>query len=362
MSAAPAHHINENIFFLFAGPEFAVWNFETHEQFALTKAHMSALLAVASGEQVTDESVLKELVDSNILTSKIESPPSVTWQWDALARMFHVGTSFPYAEFPADEVDPSARSRQYTERCDSILDAIPADAFSFEKGQHARVLGDSARRASIDLFDVLRDRMTTRHFTGESIPLESISTVLTETFGYREHLIRKYREKGLDTPTKRRSSPSGGSLQCSEAYLVARNVSGLNRGVYHYRSHSSALALVNEVPDTLRFGTEYLAGQAFSDDADAFIVITSRLNKMWWKYQHSRAYRVACFDTGHLSQTAQLVATGLGLRTWITAAFFDDKVRILLDIKQDQPEYPMLVLGFGSGEPDPVDKYYQGQE
>jgi SagB-type dehydrogenase family enzyme len=361
MPAKPSYYVNENIFFLFAGHEFAVWNYETHEQFALSKAHVSVLLSVAEGEHAVDGSALKELIESNILNVS-NSSTTAAWQWDPLARIFHLGTSFPYAEFPADEVDPTARSRQYTERCDSILEDIPPDAFTFEKGQETRMLGNPLQRDAINLFDVLRDRTSTRHFTNESIPFENLSVVLTETFGYREHLIGKYLEKGLDTPTKRRSSPSGGSLQCSEAYLVARNVSGLDRGVYHYRSHSNALALVSTIPDSLRFGTEYLAGQAFSDDADAFIVITSRLNKMWWKYQHSRAYRVACFDAGHLSQTAQLVATGLQLRTRITAAFFDEKIRTLLAIKQDEPEYPMLVLGFGSGEPDPVDKYYQGQE
>lgn len=359
MSAEPKHYINENIFFLFAGQELAVWNYETHEQFALSKAHISALLEVAAGEEVADDSALAELVSSNILTSKIEAASTAVWQWDALARIFHLGTSFPYEDFPDGEADPTTRSQQYTERCDNILDAIPPDAFTFEKGKDVRQLDKPAKEGSINLYEVLRDRTSTRHFTGESVPFESIATVLTETFGYREHLIGKYRDKGLDTPTKRRSSPSGGSLQCSEGYLVARNVSGIEPGVYHYRSHTNSLGLVNSIPDSLRFGTEYLAGQAFSDDADAFIVITSRLNKMWWKYQHSRAYRVACFDAGHLSQTAQLIATGLELRTWITAAFFDEKIRTLLAIKQNEPEYPLLVLGFGSGDADPVDKYYR---
>ncbi|MES2632901.1 MAG: SagB/ThcOx family dehydrogenase [Pseudomonadota bacterium] len=359
MSDAPSLHINPDIFFLFAGQDFAVWNFQTHEQFALSKTHVAALLEIAAGESIADESPVADLLAAGILTTGLAESSGGTWQWDALAKIFHIGTSFPYSDFPAGEADPGARSRQYAERCDNILEGIPPDAFSFEKGHEVRQLGTPAGRDGIDLFDALRDRTSTRHFSNESISFDSISTVLTETFSYREHLIEKYHAKGLDTPTKRRSSPSGGSLQCSEAYLVARRVDGLDPGVYHYRSHANSIALVSPIQDSIQFGTEYLAGQAFSDDAAAFIVITSRLHKMWWKYQHSRAYRVACLDTGHLSQTAQLIATGFQLRTWITAAFFDEKLRKLLAIAQHEPEYPMLVLGFGSGDADPVDKFYQ---
>lgn len=142
------------------------------------------------------------------------------------------------------------------------------------------------------------------------------------------------------------------------AYLVALNVDGIARGVYHYRSHDNELALVSEIPDDLMMGTQFLFEQAFSNDASAFIIITSRFEKMWWKYPASRAYRVANIDVGHLSQTALLLATELGMNTWLTAAFVDEDVRDFLKIEPLSAEYPMLVLGFGTGAYDPVDKNY----
>jgi SagB-type dehydrogenase family enzyme len=105
-------------------------------------------------------------------------------------------------------------------------------------------------------------------------------------------------------------------------------------------------------------GTQFLFEQAFSNDASAFIIITSRFEKMWWKYPASRAYRVANIDVGHLSQTALLLATELGMNTWLTAAFVDEDVRDFLKIEPLSAEYPMLVLGFGTGAYDPVDKNY----
>lgn len=264
----------------------------------------------------------------------------------------------PDTDTSYDHVSASKRSQQYTEYCESIRDTLPDGSFEYKKGINPTKLSkNTKKRKKIDLFDTLDKRITTRSFSGESISIDDIGIVLYETFFYRNHLLEKFSEKGLETFTKRRSSPSGGSLQCCEAYLIARNVRGVNSGIYHYGSHNNSLGFISKIEKDIKFGSDYLIGQTFSDDADAFIVITSRMEKMWWKYSHSRAYRVACLDVGHLSQTAQLIATGLGLRTWITAAFCDEKIRKLLDIQQESAEFPMLVLGFGTGEIDPIDKY-----
>jgi SagB-type dehydrogenase family enzyme len=75
-----------------------------------------------------------------------------------------------------------------------------------------------------------------------------------------------------------------------------------------------------------------------------------------WKYPHSRAYRVALFDAGHLSQTVQLVATALGLRTWITAAFYDNELNDLLALDGGGNEHALLVVGLGTGDVDAIDR------
>ena len=55
---------------------------------------------------------------------------------------------------------------------------------------------------------------------------------------------------------------------------------------------------------------------------------------------------MALLDIGHLSQTYQLVATALGLSTWITGAFKDSAVRKLLNIKRNS-EQPIFFISAG---------------
>ena len=161
---------------------------------------------------------------------------------------------------------------------------------------------------------------------------------------------------GLITPTARRSSPSGGSLQSCEGYVVCRSVVGMKPGIYHFRSHRRNLGLIGKLPLDFSFGA-LCGGQFFVDDLSAAIIITCRFDKLMWKYKHSHAYRVALLDAGHLSQTALLLATTLGIRTWVTAAFFDDDVRAILQIDSSSTEYPLLVIGLGTGPVNPFDVY-----
>jgi len=61
-------------------------------------------------------------------------------------------------------------------------------------------------------------------------------------------------------------------------------------------------------------------------------------------------------DAGHLSQNLQLIATQLNVRTWPTAAFFDDQMSDFLQLHAQENEYPLLVIGLGTGPKDPFDR------
>jgi SagB-type dehydrogenase family enzyme len=76
--------------------------------------------------------------------------------------------------------------------------------------------------------------------------------------------------------------------------------------------------------------------------------LTSRLDKLWWKYKHSKSFKVALLDLGHASQTFLLTATALGLQTWITAAFEEKRINDILQLENIK-ESPFLFLGAGYG-------------
>ena len=192
--------------------------------------------------------------------------------------------------------------------------------------------------------DALIDRKTCRTFTVEAVSLEAVSTLLYLTLGYlheRENDIDDSVAKGLGA---RRSSPSGGGLNACEGFLHVQNVNGLKAGVYAYHPAEHALGFVNPLPDE-PLG-QLLCGQHFINDLPVGLFITSRFDKLWWKYEHSRAYRMAYVEAGHISQTFQLVATSLGMNTWLTGALSDDQVEALLEL-EGSAEQPLFFVGCG---------------
>ena len=92
-----------------------------------------------------------------------------------------------------------------------------------------------------------------------------------------------------------------------------------------------------------------LGGQHFINNLPLGLFITARFDRLWWKYEHSRAYRMAFVEAGHLSQTFQLVATALGLNTWLTGAFADQQVEALLNL-EGSAEQPLLFVGCGQSD------------
>ncbi|MCA6101006.1 SagB/ThcOx family dehydrogenase [Bradyrhizobium australafricanum] len=271
-----------------------------------------------------------------------------------LSKIFHFGTS---RGKPDDFVpDAGRQAREYVEYCDSIMKHMPLDSFTTARGMYRSLIPTVDFPGLEPLRTLLEQRRSNRTFSGEELSFSQLSVIIDETFRYRKHDQEAYRRMGMSTPTVRRSSPSGGALQSCEAYLVGRKVSGMDPGIYHFRSHERSLGLVAPLSKDFSFGL-LCGGQMFADDLSAAIVITCRFEKLMWKYKHSHSYRVALFDAGHLSQTALLLATAVGMRTWVTAAFFDDEVRRELRIPSMSTECPLLIIGLGTGPFNPFDAH-----
>lgn len=61
------------------------------------------------------------------------------------------------------------------------------------------------------------------------------------------------------------------------------------------------------------------------------------------------------FEAGHISQTAQLVATGLGLQTWLTANFRDNVINEAIGVDGTR-SFALAFVGAGHGERTPIPK------
>jgi len=122
----------------------------------------------------------------------------------------------------------------------------------------------------------------------------------------------------------------------------------LKPGIYAYNASEHTLSTVNTQLKTAL--GQVLSGQHFINELPAGLFITCRFDKLWWKYEHSRAYRMAYVEAGHISQTYQLVATAMGLSTWLTGALTDNQVESLLGFEENNPEQVLFFVGCGKSD------------
>lgn len=146
----------------------------------------------------------------------------------------------------------------------------------------------------------------------------------------------------------KKNVPSAGGLHPLEAYVVARNVDGLPRGLYHYHSVAHEMAPVSKQPRDLdAFCERLLAGQSWFASAHVVIVLACRFGRSFWKYRnHAKAYRAVTLDAGHVSQAFYTMATFNGLGAFVTSAINEVEVDGLLGL-DPMVEGALAVCGFG---------------
>lgn len=285
-----------------------------------------------------------QLLDSGILTSsKIPAP---VWGWDELSRIFHIGTR----DIPCEQTPRNIQewSRQYLEHCNTVLATSPPPDIPADTGPNALITLPAPLVLNDDsLLSSLTRRKTCRSFTGAAVSLDDVGTLLYLSLGYLRERAADRDDSIADGLGARRSSPSGGGLNACAGFVLVQNVDALAPGVYAYHPAEHALSFISTLPDS-EFGN-LLAGQHFINNLPLGLFITARFDRLWWKYPHSRAYRMAFVEAGHLSQTFQLVATALGMNTWLTGAFSDEQVETLLKL-ENSAEQPLFFVGCGESD------------
>ncbi|MFU2327021.1 SagB family peptide dehydrogenase [Pseudomonas sp. NFX98] len=336
--------INPYLFILPRTPGQIVWNYKDHVQYELDLEYSHRLAQLISNPDSFDSrnTIDTHLLKAEILTAKkIDSP---TWGWDDLSKIFHIGTQ----NIPNEHVPQNTHewTRQYLQHCNEVLAKQAPDCRRSGNAPTELIELPAPCALTHSLNDALVQRKTCRSFTGTCILLSDVSSLLYLSLGY---LNERHSDHGGSPPnlSARRSSPSGGGLNACEGFVLVQNVAGLEPGIYAYHSAEHALSRVNPLPDSAL--GQLLSGQHFINDLPLGLFITARFDRLWWKYGHSRAYRMAFVEAGHLSQTFQLVATALGMNTWMTGAFADTQVETLLNL-EGCAEQPLFFVGCGESD------------
>lgn len=105
-----------------------------------------------------------------------------------------------------------------------------------------------------------------------------------------------------------KTSPSGGGRHPTEAYLQVFDVEGVESGAYHYSVKEHALERLGG--ESAAIHERFRTGETVPSVA---IVASSRVERLMWKYQDPRAFRVPHHDVGHLFETLRVVARSEGL-------------------------------------------------
>ena len=197
----------------------------------------------------------------------------------------------------------------------------------------------------VDALDDLLDRRSTcRNFdTTAMLPKDVFAQMLARVFGKRGDV-----HAADDFEVLKKTSPSGGALHPTEAYLIVQRVEGISPGLYHYHVGDHALEPLPSPDDLNAFARLAVAGQHWFSDAPVLVIMAPRFARNFWKYRnHAKTYRTVILDIGHLSQTLYLSATDLGLGAFITAAINEVDIERAFGLT-GFVDGPLAVCGFGA--------------
>ncbi len=245
------------------------------------------------------------------MTARAKRPRRRWGSWHPIASDFHFATKdAPWASGEASDALDFEQLRQ------SASNPAPPP---FKPVRGAGVALPVSRPAG-EFAEVLLDRRTWRGFGRTPVTRRQLGTLLRLTFGATMH--------GRTLTNARvvfKTSPSAGARHPTEAYVLAVNVRGLARGLYHFSPDTNRLHIIKRgaSDDTL---VEYLSDQWWYRGAAALVLMTSVLPRVRWRYPHPRAYRSVLLDAGHICQTFCLVATWLKLAPFCTQATADSRI------------------------------------
>lgn len=193
-------------------------------------------------------------------------------------------------------------------------------------------------QSEISIEEAIKLRSSVRTFSDSSVSINEISQLLWAAYGItRPNKLYKSLRGGY------RTVPSAGALYPLELYLCTGNITGLDNGIYWYRSDGHKLIRV--IPDDQReVISGATVGQKHFKSAAAVIIITADFGRTESKYGKRGTTRYVYMEAGHSAQNIYLQATSLNIGVCVVGAFNDKKIIDLIKMKD---EYPLYIIPLG---------------
>ena len=185
-------------------------------------------------------------------------------------------------------------------------------------------------KSDVSLEETLLKRRSVREFTDEPLTLEEVSQLL-------------WAAQGVTAEWGGRTAPSAGALYPLEVYLVVGNVANLAPGVYKYKPERHKLVRIRgeDVREEL---AEAALGQSWVKEGAIDIVVAAVYERTTKKYG-DRGVRYVHMEAGHAAQNIYLQAAALDLGIVTVGAFYDDRVKDIIGMPED--EVPLYVIPVG---------------
>jgi len=182
----------------------------------------------------------------------------------------------------------------------------------------------------VSIEEALLKRRSIREYTDEPLTLQEVSQLL-------------WAAQGITDPRDFRTAPSAGALYPLKVYVVVGDVENLAKGVYKYEPYGHELLNFLE-GDRRTELAEAALGQESVEEAAIDVVITAIYERTTAKYG-DRGIRYVHMEAGHAAQNLCLQATAMDLGTVTVGAFYDEQVKKVLNLPED--EQPLYIMPVG---------------
>lgn len=191
-------------------------------------------------------------------------------------------------------------------------------------------LPEPVQDSNTSIEETLIKRRSVRSYKDEPLALTEIAQLL-------------WAAQGVTSPRGLRTAPSAGALYPLEVYVTVGNVDDLPAGIYNYMPNRHELVKIADGDKRTELSGAAL-GQTSVRKAAAAIVFSAVFKRTTAKYGE-RGIQYAFIETGHAAQNVLLQAASLDLGSVVIGAFYDNAVREVL--KMSDNEQPLYILPVG---------------
>jgi len=184
--------------------------------------------------------------------------------------------------------------------------------------------------SSFSLEKAILKRRSIRRYKNEPLTINEVSQLM-------------WAAQGITDRSGLRTAPSAGALYPLEIYVIVGNVDGITPGIYKYKPNEHELLLIEKKDNRGNLSDAALTQGAIENGA-IVIVISAVYERTTRKYGE-RGIRYVHMEVGHVGQNISLQAVSLGLGTVVIGAFYDEEVKRIM--KMPEEESPLYIMPVG---------------